>query len=133
MAERGAVWCAARARGRSTTGRVALRREDGQATVELVAAVPALLLAALISLQLLAAGYALTLADGAAEAGALALAEGGSPAEAARAALPGWADDNVSVSVAGEKVSVRLRPPSPFGSIADHLAVTSTASARAAE
>lgn len=112
---------------------MAERGEDGQATVELVAAVPALLLAALISLQLLATGYALTLADGAAEAGALALAEGGSAAEAARAALPGWADDNVSVSVEGEAVSVRLRPPSPFGSIADHLAVTSTASARAAE
>jgi Flp pilus assembly protein TadG len=112
---------------------VTWRREDGQATVELVAAVPALLLAALISLQLLAAGYALTLADGAAEAGALALAEGGSAAEAARAALPGWADDHVSVAVADEKVSVRLRPPSPFGAIADHLAVTSTASARPAE
>lgn len=109
------------------------RHEDGQATVELVAAIPALLLAALISLQLLAAGYALTLADGAAEAGALALAEGGSAAEAARKALPGWADDNVSVSVEGGRVSVRLRPPSPFGSIADHLTVTSTAGARAAE
>ena len=71
------------------------RAEEGQASVELVAAVPALILAALISLQLLAAGYALTLADGAAEAGALALAEGGSAADAARAALPGWADDNV--------------------------------------
>jgi Flp pilus assembly protein TadG len=113
--------------------RPAWRREDGQATVELVAAVPALLLAALIALQLLAAGYAMTLADGAAEAGALALAEGGSAADAARAALPGWAEDNVVVSVAGEEVSVRLRPPSPFGSIADHLAVTSTASAKAAE
>jgi hypothetical protein len=109
------------------------RAEDGQATVELVAAVPALLLAALVSLQLLAAGYALTLADGAAEAGALALAEGGSAAEAARDALPGWASDDVSVSVSGEEVSVRLRPPSPFGSIAEHLAVTSTASARSAE
>lgn len=108
-------------------------REDGQATIELVAAVPVLLLAALISLQLLAAGYALTLADGAAEAGALALAEGGSAAEAARDALPGWAEDNVSVEVEGERVSVRLRPPSPFGSIADHLAVTSTAGARPAE
>ena len=118
---------------RSSDARRAWRREEGQATVELVAAVPALLLAALISLQLLAAGYAMTLADGAAEAGALALAEGGSAADAARAALPGWADDNVSVSVTGEDVSVRLRPPSPFGSIADHLAVTSTASARAAE
>jgi Flp pilus assembly protein TadG len=107
--------------------------ERGQATVELVAAVPALLLAALISLQLLAVGYALTLADGAAEAGALALAEGSPAAEAARDALPGWAADDVSVAVEGEQVSVRLRPPSPFGAIADHLAVTSTASARAAE
>jgi len=112
---------------------LAWSRQDGQATVELVAAVPALLLAALISLQLLAAGYALTLADGAAEAGALALAEGGSAVEAARRSLPGWAHDNVSVSVAGGEVSVRLRPPSPFGSIAEHLVVTSSASARAAE
>jgi hypothetical protein len=110
-----------------------LRSESGQATVELVAGVPALILAALISLQLLAAGYALTLADGAAEAGALALAEGGSAAEAARAALPGWAADNVSVMVDGDEVIVRLRPPSPFGTIADHLAVTSMASARSAE
>lgn len=109
------------------------RAEDGQATVELVAAIPVLLLAALVSLQLLAAGYALTLADGAAEAGALALAEGGSAAEAARDALPGWAKDDVSVSVSGEEVSVRLRPPSPFGSIADRLAVTSSAGARSAE
>lgn len=109
------------------------RDEAGQATVELVAAVPALILAALISLQLLAAGYALTLADGAAEAGALALAEGGSAAEAARDALPGWADDNVSVAVEGDEVIVHLRPPSPFGTIADHLAVTSMASARSAE
>jgi hypothetical protein len=107
--------------------------EKGQATVELVAAVPALIVAALISLQLLAAGYALTLADGAAEAGALALAEGGSAAEAARDALPGWADDNVSVAVEGDEVIVHLRPPSPFGTIADHLAVTSMASARSAE
>ncbi len=110
-----------------------LCQEEAQATVELVAAVPALLLAALLSLQLLAVGYALTLADGAAEAGALALAEGGSAGTAARDALPGWADDDVSVKVEGEAVSVRLRPPSPFGAVADHLAVTSTASARSAE
>ena len=57
--------------------------ERGQATVELVAALPALLLAGLVALQLLAAGYAMTLADGAAEAGALALASGGSAAEGA--------------------------------------------------
>src|SRR3954447_5791357 len=109
-----------------------LRGETGQASVELVAAVPALILAALISLQLLATGYALTLADGAAEAGALALAQGGSAAKAARDALPGWADDNVSVAVEGDEVIVHLRPPSPFGTIADHLVVTSMASARSA-
>lgn len=106
--------------------------ERGQATVELVAALPALLLAALLALQLLAAGYALTLADGAAEAGALALASGGSAAGAAREALPGWAEDDVSVSVEGGEVSVRLRPPSPVGAIAERLTVSSSAAARPA-
>jgi len=106
--------------------------ERGQATVELVAALPALLLAALVALQLLAAGYALTLADGAAEAGALALASGGSAAEAARAALPGWAEDDVSVAVENGKVSVRLRPPSPIEALSERLTVNSSAAARPA-
>ncbi|HVD85962.1 MAG TPA: hypothetical protein VNB59_00990 [Solirubrobacterales bacterium] len=106
--------------------------ERGQATVELVAALPALVLAALVALQLLVTGYALTLADGAAEAGALALASGDSAAEAAREALPGWAEDDVSVNVHAGTVSVRLRPPSPIGAVADQLAVTSTAAARPA-
>jgi hypothetical protein len=106
--------------------------ERGQATVELVAALPALLLAALVALQLLLAGYAITLADGAAEAGALALASGGSAAEAAREALPGWAEDDVAVAVEGGEVSVRLRPPSPIEGLADRLTVTSSASARPA-
>jgi Flp pilus assembly protein TadG len=106
--------------------------QRGQAAVELVAALPALLLAALVALQLLAAGYALTLADGAAEAGALALASGASAAPAARAALPGWARDDVDVAVDDGRVTVRLRPPSPLRSIADRLAVSSSASARPA-
>lgn len=106
--------------------------ERGQATVELVAALPALLLAAAVALQLLVAGYAMTLADGAAEAGALALASGGSPAKAAREALPGWAKDDVSVAVEGGTVSVRLRPPSPIAAVADRLAVSSSANARPA-
>jgi hypothetical protein len=106
--------------------------ERGQATVELIAALPALLLAALVALQLLATGYALTLADGAAEAGALALASGGPVAPAAREALPGWAEDDVSVSVEGGEVSVRLRPPSPVGAIAERLTVSSSAAARPA-
>jgi hypothetical protein len=104
--------------------------ERGQATVELVAALPALLLAALVALQLLAAGYALTLADGAAEAGALALASGGSAAKAAREALPGWAEDDVAVAVEGGEVSVRLRPPSPFEAVSERLVISSSAAAR---
>jgi len=106
--------------------------ERGQATVELVAALPALLLAAAVALQLLVAGYAMTLADGAAEAGALALASGGSATEAAREALPGWAKDDVSVAVEGGTVSVHLRPPSPVAVLADRLTVSSSAAARPA-
>jgi hypothetical protein len=105
-------------------------RESGQATVELVAALPALLLAGLIALQLLATGYALTLADGAAEAGALALAAGQPATAAARDALPDWAEDEVEVSVRGGRVVVRLRPPSPLSAVAERLAVTSSAAAR---
>jgi hypothetical protein len=106
--------------------------ERGQATVEIVAALPALLLAGLVALQLLAAGYAMTLADGAAEAGALALASGGSAAGAAKAALPGWAEDDVAVSVEEGEVSVRLRPPSPIPALAERLTISSSATARAA-
>ena len=106
------------------------RGDRGQSTVELVAALPALLLAGLLALQLLAAGYALTLADGAAEAGALALASGRPAADAARDALPGWARDDVDVSVSGGRVTVRLQPPSPLPAVADRLAVTSSAVAR---
>jgi hypothetical protein len=105
-------------------------REVGQSTVELVAALPALLLAALLALQLVATGYALTLADGAAEAGALALAAGRSAPVAARQALPGWAEDEVSVSVQAGRVTVRLRPPSPLPTIGDHLTVSSSAAVR---
>jgi len=104
--------------------------ESGQSTVELVAALPALLLTGLLALQLLAAGYTLTLADGAAEAGALALASGQPAVAAARGALPGWAEDDVEVSVQGGRVVVRLRPPSPLPALAERLAVTSSAVAR---
>jgi hypothetical protein len=107
-----------------------VRGERGQAAVELVAALPALLLAGLLALQILATGYALTLADGAAEAGALALAAGAPAARAARDALPDWAEDEVEVTVRGGRVTVRLPPPTLLSSIADRLAVTSSATAR---
>src|SRR4051812_35713981 len=105
-------------------------RENGQATVELVAALPALLLAAFLALQLLAAGFALTLADGAAEAGAMALAPGREAGPAARQALPGWARERISVEVRGGRVTVAVRPPSPLGLLAGRLELNSTAWAR---
>jgi hypothetical protein len=104
--------------------------ERGQATVELVAGLPLLLLTALLALQLLAAGYALTLADGAAEAGAVAIASGRDPSRAARSALPGWARDGAAVQVQGGRVSVRVRPPAPLGFVADRLSLKSSAWAR---
>jgi len=100
--------------------------------VELVAALPALLLAGLIALQLLAAGHALTLADGAAEAGALALASGEPARDAVRGALPGWAEDDVGLSVSGGRVTVRLRPPALLPVVAERLTVSSSAFARPA-
>jgi hypothetical protein len=104
--------------------------EAGQATVELLAALPALLVAGLIALQLLCVGYALTVVDGAAEAGALALAAGRPAKEAARAALPGWAGDRADVTISGRRVTVRLEPPSLLEAIAARMAVTSSAVAR---
>jgi hypothetical protein len=105
-------------------------RDDGQSTVELVAVLPALALAGLLALQLLATGYSLTLADGAAEAGALALAAGRPAVAAARDSLPGWVEDEVEVSVSGGRVTVRLHPPSPLPALAEQLAVSSSAVVR---
>jgi hypothetical protein len=102
----------------------------GQASVELVAGLPALLLAGLVCFQLLAVGYCLTLADGAAEAGALALAAGRPPEPAARAALPGWARGRVGVEVRGGRVAVRLNPPAVVPPLAEALSVDSSAWAR---
>jgi hypothetical protein len=104
--------------------------DRGQASVELLAGLPALFLAGLISLQLLAVGYALTLADGAAEAGALAVAADEPARPAVRDALPGWADARVATDVDGGRVDVELRPPSPLRALSERLAVSSSAWAR---
>jgi hypothetical protein len=104
--------------------------ERGQATVELLAAIPLLLVAGTIALQLLLVGYALTLADGAAEAGALALAAGRPAKSAAEGSLPSWAEDEAEIAVRGGEVTVRLAPPSLLAAVANRLAVTSSSFAR---
>ncbi|HEY1853913.1 MAG TPA: hypothetical protein VGG40_04935 [Solirubrobacterales bacterium] len=89
-----------RARSRS-----AAERERGQASVELIAVVPFLLLALLVAAQVAIAGYALWSASVAARAGARAQLVGGDAGAAARRALPASlrsgaeVDDSDGVSV----------------------------------
>jgi hypothetical protein len=88
--------------------------EHGQASVELVAALPALLVLALVVFQLLAIGYSAVLAGNAAVAGALALAAGADARQAARRAVPGWSRAGLTVRAGHADVEVSLRPPSPL-------------------
>jgi hypothetical protein len=88
--------------------------QRGQASVEVLGAVPAVLLVGLVLLQILAVGYSSVLAGSAAEAGALALAAGADPEAGVREALPGWTRAHARVSVRSGRVRVRVRPPSPL-------------------
>ena len=106
------------------------RAKSGQASLELVGALPALALATALAVQLLLVGYSVTIADGAAEAGALAGATGRDAERAARQALPGWARARSEVSAASGRVRVELRPPTPLPALSDALAVSSEAWAR---
>jgi hypothetical protein len=99
-------------------------------SVELIAGIPALALAAAIALQLMLVGYTLTIADGAAEAGALAGASGQDARDAARDALPAWARGRSTVSADEGRVRVEVRPPSPVGELAEALSVSSEAWSR---
>lgn len=105
--------------------------DRGQASVELLGALPVLLVLGLFLFQALAVGYASVLAGSAAEAGALSHAGGGSAEEAARDALPGWSRAGMDVVVESGRVEVSLRPPSPIRAVADRLEVHSVAAVRA--
>jgi hypothetical protein len=110
----------------------AFDRREGQASVELVGSVAFVLLVGLVALQLLAAGYAAAMADNAAEAAALAIANGRDPIREARAALPGWPARAVAVQRHRGRVGVELSPPSPLGFLRRRLRVTATAAVREA-
>ena len=101
--------------------------ERGQASVELLGALPAVLLVGAVVLQLLALGYSVALAGSAAEAGALAAAGGGDARGAARAAVPGWSRAGMRVTSLPGHVSVRLRPPSPLAVVRRTLEVHASA------
>jgi hypothetical protein len=107
------------------------RDERGQALVEMLGALPAVLLLGLVVMQALAVGYSSVLAGTAAEAGALALAGGRDARAGAREALPGWSRARARVQVAGGRVRVTLRPPAPLRAIAGRLQVRGEAAVRA--
>lgn len=104
-------------------------REQGQASVELVALLPVIAAITLAVGQLLAAGVARELAEHAAAAGAIAMLEGRDPAEAARAAVPAWSGARTTVSVHGRTVSVALRPAGPVPALTGMLTARAEASA----
>jgi hypothetical protein len=97
-------------------------RRNGQATVEVVGMLPLLALAGIAVMQLLAAGAAREYAGHAAEAGAIALADGRDARDAARHAVPGWSRRRMEISVRGRRVRVRLRPPAVVRRVGDLLA-----------
>ena len=103
------------------------RSMRGQASVEMLGAVPVLLLLGLVLLQLLAVGYASVLAAEAAESAAIAVAGGGEALKAARAAVPGWSRARMQVEVKAGRVEVRMQPPTALRSLAKKLEVHAVA------
>jgi hypothetical protein len=85
--------------------------ERGTASIELVAAVPFLLLALAIAAQIALAGQALWSASVAARAGARAALVGADPKEAARRALPDVMRDGLAVK--DEDGAVQVQVPVP--------------------
>jgi pilus assembly protein CpaE len=85
--------------------------EGGQASVELLGALPAVLLAALAAWQLILAAQASWLAGNAARVGARAEAVGADPEAAARSALPAHLRRGLRVSGEDGEVTVRVRLP----------------------
>jgi hypothetical protein len=84
--------------------------EGGQASVELVAAVPVLLVVTLVVAQLAVAGYALWSAGAAARAGARAGYVGGDAQAAARRSLPSALRAGASIDDSS-RLSVRVAAP----------------------
>lgn len=92
------------------------RDERGQATVEFLGVVPAVLLISLMVWQLVLAGQTAWLAANAARVAARAQALGKDPEAAARSALPKNLEDDLVVradadSQAGSEVRVHVRMP----------------------
>jgi hypothetical protein len=108
---------------------VAWRRDAGQASVELVALLPIVLIVGVAILTLLAARAASGQASAAAQAGAMALLQDADAREAARAALPPAARHRATIRLDGSVITVTVRPETHVGFLGDALSATATANA----
>ena len=88
-----------------------VRDEAGQASVELVAALPFLLLGLAVAVQLALVGFTAWSAAGASRAAARADYVGSDPAAAARAALPARLADAAEVDAGASAVEVEVAIP----------------------
>lgn len=91
-----------------------------------------LLFAGLLAFQLLLVGHAHQLAEGAAQAGAIAVVRGKSASDAVDDALPDWARSRSRLSRFPGSVRVSVRPPSPVARLSRLLEVSSSAWVREA-
>jgi hypothetical protein len=89
-----------------------LRGEVGQATVELLAATPVLIIGALLVWQMCLVGIVLTSAQNAARTGARVMSQGGlNGTEAARRSLRPAFRGGADVTAAGDTVRVKVKVP----------------------
>ncbi len=105
----------------------------GQASVELVGLLPLVAVIALAVVTVLASHVAEEQAGEAAEAGALAVLQGGmEPKDAAERSLPEEARKRATITVADGRVHVRVRPRIvlPIPGLAERLAGEARATAR---
>ena len=108
-----------------------MKSEGGQASIELLGSLPAVLALGLILFQLGAVGYASVLAGNAAEAGALAMAAGADVAAGARESLPGWSRAHARVDSGHGRVQVHLQPPALLSVLSRKLEVKAEAAVNA--
>jgi Flp pilus assembly protein TadG len=101
----------------------------GQASVELVAALPVVLVVALAAFAVISAHAAAEQAGEAAEAGAVAILQDHDPRAAARAALPAAVRPRAQIVIAGTRVHVQVRPRLPLPGLGDRLAGSADADA----
>lgn len=107
--------------------------EKGQSTIELVLFLPVVVAVVLALCQFLAAGITHEYAGHAAEAGAVAIAQGRDPKEAIRDSLPGWSHSKLEYRLSKDerKVRVTVSPPEIIPPLATELESTVAADAGA--